>query len=302
MLLSNMFQGMLNFEKKFNKERDEHDKKVICFGCHKEGHIIHSCFLFFPHLKGTDDTSRQDRKDKSSKDDFKGRKKTKAMNVIWDVDSDDNNNDSDNETSYSQEVNFALMTMVEDISSDMDVKTIIISKNITDHITIKVLRKIAESKKPKTQISTMVCAQLTVQVSLKQLSSSSQEEGVKVAPPTSTLEVVKESTVYFSISMTLEEQLVSLSKVNYFTNLLSDSDESDYEFDPYTISCSSNSSNVYLSHSRILTHFESSSNILKAMIHEIEKMVSIYQSNMDKFERTKSELSKYKGENVILNV
>jgi hypothetical protein len=289
MLLSNMFQGMLNFEKKFNKEIDEHDKKVICFGCHKEGHIIHSCFLLFSHLKGTDGTSRQDRKDKSSKDDFKGRKKAKAMNVIWDVDSDDDNNDSDNETSYSQEVNFALMTMVEDISSGMDVKTIIISKNITDHITIKVLRKIAKSKKPKTQLSTMVCAQLTVQVSLKQLSSSSQK-GVKVAPPTSTLEVVKESTVSFSINMTLEEQLISLSKVNYFTNLISDSDESDDEFDPYTISCSSNSSNVYLSHSRILTHFE------------IEKMVNIYQSNMDKFERTKSELSKYKGENAILNV
>jgi hypothetical protein len=35
-LFSKMFQGMLNFEKKFNKEREEHDKKVICFVCHKE--------------------------------------------------------------------------------------------------------------------------------------------------------------------------------------------------------------------------------------------------------------------------
>jgi hypothetical protein len=77
-----MFQGMLNFEMKFNKEREEYDKKVICFECHKEGHTIHSCFLFFPHLKGTDGTSLQDKKDKFAKDGFKGRRKIKAMNAI----------------------------------------------------------------------------------------------------------------------------------------------------------------------------------------------------------------------------
>jgi hypothetical protein len=42
MFLSKMFQSMLNFERKFNKEREEHDKKVIYFECHKERHIIHS--------------------------------------------------------------------------------------------------------------------------------------------------------------------------------------------------------------------------------------------------------------------
>jgi hypothetical protein len=31
-------------------------------------------------------------------------------------------------------------------------------------------------------------------------------------------------------------------------------------------------------------------------------MVNIYQYKMDEFERTKNELSKYKGENAILNV
>jgi hypothetical protein len=54
------------------------------------------------------------------------------------------------------------MAMVEDISSGMDVETIIISKNITDPITIDLLRKINESKKSKTQLSTMMCAQPTV--------------------------------------------------------------------------------------------------------------------------------------------
>jgi hypothetical protein len=73
------------------------------------------------------------------------------MNAIWDVDSDDDNNDSDNEASHSQEAIFALMVMMEDISSGMDVETIIISKNITDPITIELLRKIAESNKSRTQ-------------------------------------------------------------------------------------------------------------------------------------------------------
>jgi hypothetical protein len=203
---------------------------------------------------------------------------------------DDDNNDSNNEASHSQEVNFVLMAIVEDISSGMDVETIIISKNITDPITIELLRKIIESKKPKTQISTMMCAQLTVQASIKQPSSNSQ--GVKIAPPTSALEVVKKSTVSFFTNTTLEEQLVSPPKVNFFANLPSDNDKSDDEFNPYIITYSSNSSNVHLSHSRTLADFESSSNILKIMILELEKMVIIYQSNMDEFERIKSELSK----------
>jgi hypothetical protein len=96
--------------------------------------------------------------------------------------------------------------------------------------------------------------------------------------------------------------LVSPPKVNYFANLPSDSDESDDEVDSCTISYPSNYSNIHLSHTRTLTHFESSSNILKTRILELEKMVSIYQSNMDEFERTKNELSKYKSENIILNV
>jgi hypothetical protein len=48
-----------------------------------------------------DVTSRQDQKVKFSKNNFKGRREAKAMNVIWDVDSDDDKNDSDNEASHS---------------------------------------------------------------------------------------------------------------------------------------------------------------------------------------------------------
>jgi hypothetical protein len=102
-----------------------------------------------------------------------------------------------------------------------------------------------------------------------------------VDPSTSTLEVVNGPTVSFSTSTTLEEQFVSPLKVNNFANLPSDGNESDDEFDLCTISYPSNSSNIHLSHTRTLAHFESSSNILKSRILELEKMISIYQSNMD---------------------
>jgi hypothetical protein len=46
-------------------------------------------------------------------------------------------------------INFALIARVEDLSNGMDVETIIAAKNITDLITIEILHKIAESKKPK---------------------------------------------------------------------------------------------------------------------------------------------------------
>jgi hypothetical protein len=90
------------------------------------------------------------------------------MNVIWDVDSNDDNNDFDNEASQSQESNFTFIVMVEDISNDMDVETIIANKNITDPITTEILRKIIEFKKPKTQSSTMMCTQATIPTSFKQ--------------------------------------------------------------------------------------------------------------------------------------
>jgi hypothetical protein len=141
MLLSKIFYNMLTFERKFNKKMEEWDKKVICFGCHKEGHTIQLCFLFFLISRAMMTTLAK-RRDKNLKDGYKGKRKVKAMNVIWDVHSDDDNNDSDNKASQSQEINFALMVMVENILSGMDVETIIATKNITDPITIEHLRKI----------------------------------------------------------------------------------------------------------------------------------------------------------------
>jgi hypothetical protein len=51
-----------------------------------------------------------------------------------------------------------------------------------------------------------------------------------------------------------------------------------------------------------LTHFDSSTNILKVRILELEKIINIYQTNMGELKRMKLELSKCKDENPILNV
>jgi hypothetical protein len=56
-LLSKMFQNMLLFEKKLNKER-KNDKRFIYFACHKEGYMIYSCVLFFPYKKNEEDNLR----------------------------------------------------------------------------------------------------------------------------------------------------------------------------------------------------------------------------------------------------
>jgi hypothetical protein len=80
----------------------------------------------------------------------KEKRKAKTMIAIWVVDSDDDTNDFDNETSKLQKINFALMVIMEDISSGIDVETIIAIKNIIDPIIIELLCKIVESKKPKT--------------------------------------------------------------------------------------------------------------------------------------------------------
>jgi hypothetical protein len=45
--------------------------------------------------------------------------------------------------------------------------------------------------------------------------------------------------------------------------------------------------NRLLLHSRTLVYFDSSTIILKVRILELEKMIIIYQTNMDELERTK---------------
>jgi hypothetical protein len=210
------------------------------------------------------------------------------------------------------------MTMMEDISSGMDVETIIVNKNIIDSITIEIIHKIVESKKSETQSTTMVSTQATTSISLKQPTTSSHEEVIKVAPPKSILKVIKESTLtsftimalfsslptnVMSFSTNIPLEVHSSSKINYFANLPIDCDDSNDEFDPYIILYQSNFIvNEFIPHFRSLTCFDSSTIILKIRVLKLKKMINIYQSNMDELERTKLKLSKCKGENIILNV
>jgi hypothetical protein len=100
--------------------------------------------------------------------------------TIWNMNSDDNNNNSDNEVSQSQEINFTLMDMVKDISSGMDIETIIATNNIIDFITIELLRKIIESKKFRTQSSTMMCSQASTSTPFKQPHPSSHKNVINI--------------------------------------------------------------------------------------------------------------------------
>jgi hypothetical protein len=128
----------------------------------RKGTLSTNVFFIFPHLKSNDGNTRQEKRDKYLIDGYMGKCKAKVMNAIWDVDSNDDNIDFDKEATRYQEINFALM-----VSSGMELKTIIVNKNITDSITIKLLRKIVESMKPKTQSITIVCIQTSTSTFLK---------------------------------------------------------------------------------------------------------------------------------------
>jgi hypothetical protein len=76
MLLSNLFYGMLKFDRKFNKEHERENVKVMYFVCHREMHTIQ--INFFPCLKNKE--KGQDHNYKQSKD-FKHKKKGRAMHA-----------------------------------------------------------------------------------------------------------------------------------------------------------------------------------------------------------------------------
>jgi hypothetical protein len=74
------------------------------------------------------------------------------------------------------------MMMVEDISRDMIMKTIIATKNIIDSIIIELLGKIAEFKKNKTQAASLES---------NKVSTSTFIETIKPPSPTSSKDVNK---------------------------------------------------------------------------------------------------------------
>ena len=147
LLLSKMFQGMLDFERKYNKDREEKSKRVMCFACHREGHTIQTCFKLFPQLKNADGEGQQDRKPRQKYDGYK-KKKAKAMQALF---SDSEEEQSDPESENEEETNLALMASVDEGPSTIDVDSIISSKNITDETTIEFLKDLVKSRNNKAE-------------------------------------------------------------------------------------------------------------------------------------------------------
>ena len=152
--LTTMFDGMLSFEKKYNKERALKNKKVVCFACQKEGHTIHSCYKVFPHLKEKNDEGNQECKSWYQRDGYKNKKKTKAMQASsWCIDSDSSESDESDEERADEGENLALMAIVTRVNFIEEMEAIIANKKITDEVTINALMSVARLKEEKAKAS-----------------------------------------------------------------------------------------------------------------------------------------------------
>ena len=118
-----MFQDMLDLEINYNKEREEKNKRVTCFACHRKGHTTQTCFQL---------------------DGYKAKKKAKALQALFSDESEAEQSDTESEN--EQETNLALMASVDEGLSAIDVDSIIASKNITDEITIEFLKDLVKSR------------------------------------------------------------------------------------------------------------------------------------------------------------
>jgi hypothetical protein len=104
-IITNIFEIMLNLEKKHYKERYEKGMMCICFSCHKEGHTTHDCFLNFPHKK----------------------QNFERIDAILAT-----SNHVERKKDEKNSLNLAIITEVEESSSVIDVDEIIVRNNITD--------------------------------------------------------------------------------------------------------------------------------------------------------------------------
>jgi hypothetical protein len=123
LLLSKMFQDMLDLERNYNKEREEKNKRVMCFACHRKGHSTQTCFQL---------------------DGYKAKKKAKALQALFSDESEAEQ--SDTESKNEQGTNLALMASVDEGLLAVDVDSIIASKNITDETTIEFLKDLVKSR------------------------------------------------------------------------------------------------------------------------------------------------------------
>lgn len=79
LLLSKMFLGMFNFERKHNKERTFENKKMVCFACHREWHTIRTCFKLFSNLKNQEEGEIQDQNKENM--DTRGKRRLKQCKL-----------------------------------------------------------------------------------------------------------------------------------------------------------------------------------------------------------------------------
>ena len=153
---------MLEFEQKYNKRREEKNKRIMRIICHKV-HTMKNCYKLFSRDK--DEGGRQDRRSRSSTNKFQGKKILKALEALINEGFDMSNEDeSDTETSNEQETNLALMAnYVED--SDVDMKEIIAKNNIIGKLAMERLREVAKARNKK--ISSSRSSSTSNEVSLK---------------------------------------------------------------------------------------------------------------------------------------
>jgi hypothetical protein len=173
------------------------------------------------------------------------------------------------------------------------------------------MRTIVDSKKDKASTFTSIEINKPSSLIISKVDN-------KLIPSTSSLEIFKEPSQpnssnvepLYSLSIneapssssTTQEVLVQ-TKINYFANLFSDSDDFDDEFVPYTILYpSSFIIDETLPNAISCAHLGTSTKILQVRIKELEGIVDHYKTKMDELERAKFELSKYKGENGFLKV
>ena len=111
---------------------------MVCFACQKEGHSIHSCYKVFPKLKERSDEGNQERKPRYQKDGYKNKKKAKAMQASWCIDSDSSESDESDDERAEESENLALMAIVARVNFIEEMEAIIANKKIIDEVTINV--------------------------------------------------------------------------------------------------------------------------------------------------------------------
>lgn len=123
---------MLDFERKYNKQREKNNKRVLCFWCHKEWHSIQSCFKLFP--KNKDSGEQQNRRPRPRRDGKQGYKKEKAMQAVQHTDSDySSGGESNPESEKEKVINLVLMATHDNEASSSSTSKVCQKLELNDY-------------------------------------------------------------------------------------------------------------------------------------------------------------------------